>query len=146
MNAPKTDERDILNKLSDFPRIVDSKQWSRINEVFAEEIAFDYGDDGEQKGLPALLTQFRKFHDRCGAMQHLLGSIQIDVDGDNATTKAYVQARHLGKDDKANNSVDTHGEYIDRWQRFAHGWRIIRRDARWQFIVGDITILYGDDH
>lgn len=139
-----SDERIVLNRLGDFPRIVDRKQWTRAGEVFAQDVVFDYGDGREQQGIPALIAQFRKYHDRCSAMQHLLGSIQIDIDGDSAVTCAYVQARHQGKDDKANAFLDTHGEYTDRWQRRPEGWRIVRRDARWTLFMGDVSVLYDN--
>lgn len=143
MPITETDERIVLNTLGEFPRIVDRKQYSRVNEVFADDVSFDYGDGVEQQGIAALTTQFRKFHDRCSAMQHLLGSVQIDIDGNTAVTRAYVQARHQGKDDKANAFFDTHGEYTDRWERRAEGWRIVRRDATWCLFMGDVGVLYG---
>lgn len=136
------DERDILNKLNAFPRIVDGKAWDKVSEVFAEDICFDYGDGGEKQGLPALLAQFQKFHDRCSAMQHLLGSIQIDIDGDRAVTRAYVQARHQGTGATHDSIFDTHGDYTDQWQRRPDGWRIVRRDATWSLFAGDPAVLF----
>lgn len=141
LNA-NNEERTILNKLNEFPRIVDRKDWSRVAEVFAEDIAFDYGDGGEKHGLPALLTQFQTFHDRCSAMQHLIGSVQIELDGNSAITRAYVQARHQGIGDKSDAFFDTHGEYIDQWQLGSEGWRIIRRDATWSMFMGDPGVLF----
>lgn len=76
-------------------------------------------------------------------MQHLLGSIQIELAGDSATTFAYVQARHQGKGDLSKSIFDTHGEYIDRWQRGQQGWRIVRRDTRWVLFSGDESVLFG---
>lgn len=136
------DERAVLNALSEFPRIVDRNEWHRVGEVFAEDVQFNYGDGREQAGLPALLEQFRAFHDRCSAMQHLLGSVQIELDGGAAVTRAYVQARHQGKDDRSHLFFDTHGEYTDRWECRPEGWRIVRRDAKWVMFMGDPSVLY----
>ncbi len=136
------DERAILNTLCEFPRIVDRHEWHRVSEVFADDIEFNYGDGREQRGLPALLDQFQQFHERCSAMQHLLGSIQVELDGDSAVTNTYVQARHQGKDDRAHLFFDTNGEYCDRWQRRPEGWRIVRRDARWAMFMGDPSVLF----
>jgi ketosteroid isomerase-like protein len=137
-----TDERVILNALGDFARILDRKQWARIGEVFADDITFNYGDGEEQQGAAALHTQFTKYLDRCGPTQHLLGSIQVELDGETAVTRSYVQARHHGKDEKAALCFDTNGEYIDRWERRPEGWRIVRRDARWDLFMGDSSILF----
>lgn len=137
-----SDERRILNTLSEFPRVVDRNAWDRIGEVFAEDLSFNYGDDREQQGLAALLTQFRSFHDRCSAMQHLIGSVQLELNGDSAVTRAYVQARHQGQGDYAQSFYDTHGEYIDQWARRPEGWRIVRRDAHWVLSAGEPGVLF----
>jgi ketosteroid isomerase-like protein len=136
-----TDERAILNLLGDFARILDRKQWDRIPEVFAHEIAFNYGDGQEQAGIAALRLNFTRFLDRCSATQHLLGSIQIEIDGDTAISRSYVQARHQGLGDKSHAIFDTNGEYTDRWEKRAEGWRIVRRDARWDVFSGDSSVL-----
>lgn len=137
-----SDERRILNTLSEFPRVVDRNAWDRIGEVFAEDLSFNYGDGREQQGLAALLAQFRSFHDRCSAMQHLIGSVQLELDGDSAVTRAYVQARHQGAGDYAQSFYDTHGEYTDQWARRPEGWRIVRRDAHWVLSVGEPRVLF----
>jgi ketosteroid isomerase-like protein len=136
-----TDERAIQNLLGDFARILDRKQWDRIPDVFAGDVAFNYGDGQEQAGIAALRLNFTRFLDRCGPTQHLLGSIQIDINGDTAISRSYVQARHQGLGDKSHAIFDTSGEYTDRWERRAEGWRIVRRDARWDVFSGDSSVL-----
>lgn len=136
------DQRIILNALGEFARILDRKQWTRVGEVFADDITFNYGDGQEQQGAAALHEQFTKFLDHCGATQHLLGSVQLELSGDEAVTRSYVQARHQGNGDKAHLFFDTSGEYTDRWERRANGWRIVRRDARWDLFMGDPAVLF----
>jgi hypothetical protein len=109
--------------------------------VFANDITFNYGDGQEQAGIAALRLNFTRFLDRCGPTQHLLGSIQIDINGDTAISRSYVQARHQGLGDKSHAIFDTSGEYTDRWERRAEGWRIVRRDARWDVFSGDSSVL-----
>ena len=119
-----------------FARTLDERHWHRVSEVFAEDITFDYGL-GERSGMPALMENFRSHLDNCGPSQHLLGSIIIEVDGDTAESRSYVQARHQGAGDRADLWLDSNGEYIDRWERRDSGWRIVRRDARWFHQKGD---------
>jgi hypothetical protein len=136
------DERAIGVQLATLARILDTRAWDRVPEVVAPEISFDYGNDGcEEQGLDALLRNIRRYLDVCGPSQHLLGSIIIEVDGDNATSRAYVQARHQGRGDKAGALFDSNGEYVDRWERRPEGWRMVRRDARWQSHSGDPGVI-----
>jgi 3-phenylpropionate/cinnamic acid dioxygenase small subunit len=138
------DERQIIRGLGRFARILDAKNWKALPEVFAGDLTFDYGAGGEQHGIEALADQMRRFLDVCGPTQHLIGSIMVDVDGDRATSRAYVQARHQRAGDAAGPVFDSSGEYIDRWERHPEGWRIVRRDAIWAAHSGDPGVLAAD--
>ncbi|MDE2437193.1 MAG: nuclear transport factor 2 family protein, partial [Sphingomonadales bacterium] len=138
-------ERAVRDGLARFARILDCKDWAALGDVFAADVAFDYGL-GEQVGLDALSANMRRFLDTCGPSQHLIGSVAIVVDPGalGATSRAYVQARHQRPADPNGPVFDSNGEYIDRWQRRAEGWRIVRRDAVWQTQSGDPAIIWGD--
>lgn len=132
-------EEAIRAGLAHFARILDGKHWDRVDTVFASDATFDYGL-GEASGIEALVANFRRYLDRCGATQHLIGSILIELDGERATSHAYVQARHVARDPDG-RFFDSNGEYVDRWERRGEGWRIVRRDARWFMHTGDPSII-----
>jgi len=138
-------ERAVRDGLARFARVLDSKDWAALGEVFAADIAFDYGM-GEQAGMAALSANMRRFLDLCGPSQHLLGSIAVEVEpgAASATSRSYVQARHQRPDDVNGGVFDSNGEYVDRWERRAEGWRIVRRDARWLSHSGDPAIIWQD--
>ncbi len=135
------DERDIIAGLGRFARIVDGRLWDQVGEVFAETVTFNYGDGKEKAGIAALRAEFALYLDPCGPSQHLIGSIIVTLDGNRATSQAYVQARHQGAGKKAHLFLDTNGEYIDRWERRPEGWRVVRRDAHWLVSQGDYSVL-----
>ena len=136
-------ERAVRDGLARFARVLDSKDWAALGDVFAADITFDYGL-GEQAGMAALTENMRRFLDRCGPSQHLIGSITIEVgpDRNSAVSRAYVQARHQRPGDQQGPVFDTNGEYVDRWERRSTGWRIVRRDALWHTHSGDAGVLY----
>lgn len=135
------DEREITRGLSRFARVLDTKSWDALGSVFAHDLSFDYGE-GERSGIAALSEQMRRYLDICGGTQHLLGTILVDVEGDAAVSRAYVQARHQRCDDAGGAVFDSNGEYVDKWERRSEGWRIVRRDALWAAQSGDAAILY----
>ena len=136
------DERDIAVLLATLARILDSREWARVSEVVAEDMSFDYTNSGtDVQGREALLANFRQFLDVCGPSQHLLGSIIIEVDGDHALSRSYVQARHRSKDPADPRLFDSNGEYIDRWERRAEGWRMVHRRAIWASQSGDPSVI-----
>lgn len=144
MPSSSADEREILNKLGEFARILDGRRWQDVEQVFAANVSFNYGDGKEQQGIDALKSNFKTYLDPCGPSQHLLGSIQLELDADEAITRSYVQARHQGAGDKSECFFDSNGEYIDRWARQADGWRIVRRDVEWAMLMGDMGVLSGE--
>ncbi len=137
------DEREITHLLGRFARILDGRDWGAVGDVFAEDVTFNYGDGQEQSGIAAMKANFQRFLDVCGPSQHLLGSIVVTATGDTAVSRAYVQARHQGAGAKAHLFVDSNGEYVDTWERRPQSWRIVRRDAVWHMIKGDMSVLTG---
>jgi hypothetical protein len=135
------DEHEIVRALGRFARILDQKRWGDLSDVFAEDLSFDYGGTGERQGMDALRANMRRFLDCCGGTQPLIGSILVDVEGDKASSQAYVQARHQGVANLGGAIFDSNGEYVDRWERREQGWRIVRRDAIWAAHSGDPGIL-----
>jgi hypothetical protein len=138
------DERDITRALARFARIADSKKFDALAEVFAPEVLFDYGSGRLGSGLAALRALLGRHLDRCGGTQHLLGSITVDIDGDTAVSRAYVQARHQRVGDFVGPVFDSNGEYVDRWERRSDGWRVVHRTATWAANTGEAEILAGD--
>jgi 3-phenylpropionate/cinnamic acid dioxygenase small subunit len=137
------DAEALRTGLGTFARLVDGKQWSEMSQVFADDVTFDYGDQGHQSGLPGLVDTFRRYLDICGATQHFIGSIKVDVrDDGTAETRAYVQARHQGMGALAAETFDTNGEYIDAWVRRPEGWRIVNRVSRWFTTSGNAAVLF----
>ena len=136
-----SDEREIARGLALFARILDSKHWDRLGEVFSEDLTFDYGNGVRQQGMAALDQQMRQYLDTCGPTQHLIGSILIDVTGDSAVSRAYVQARHQRRDEPLGPILDATGEYVDTWTRYPQGWRISHRKAEWFLHHGDPAVI-----
>lgn len=136
-----SDEREIARGLAVFARILDSKRWDRLGEVFSETLTFDYGDGIVQQGMIALNSQMRRYLDDCGPTQHFIGSILIDVTGDSAVSQAYIQARHQRPDQPLGPILDATGEYVDTWTRSPAGWRISHRKATWFLHYGDPAVL-----
>lgn len=139
-------ERAIRDGLARFARLLDGKQWAALGDVFAADLTFDYGL-GEQAGLTALTANMRRFLDVCGRSQHLIGSVTVTIAPGalSAVSRAYVQARHQRAGDAAGPVFDSNGEYIDHWHLRPEGWRITRREAKWQAQTGDPSIIWPGD-
>ncbi len=130
----------IQNQLARFARALDQRDWAAVPTIFAADVGFDYGE-GERQGLEALCAQFRRYLDQCGPTQHLLGSLWLEVNGETAQSRAYVQARHQGTGARARLLFDSHGDYHDRWEKRGATWLIVRRDVHWLIQCGDPAVI-----
>lgn len=135
------DEKAIEKMLARFSRIIDDRRWEALADVFATDLSFDYGEGSEKQGLAALQETMARYLGACGGTQHLLGNILVELNGDRATSRTYVQARHQRPGDAAGPIFDSNGEYVDDWERGSGGWRIVRRRVSWMTHSGDPAIL-----
>ncbi len=131
------DEKEISDQLSRFVRMLDNRQIDNFGEIFAENITFDYAEGVDRHGLQELKNRVSGFLANCGPTHHLLGSLLIEVNGDKAISKSYIQSRHQGLGERATLFFDANGEYIDEWERQQTGWRIVKRLAVSMFQKGN---------
>lgn len=134
------DERAIYRQLCRFAEAMDRREWDKLDTVMLEDAEGDYGI-GRRVGRAAIIAEMRSFLDDCGPTQHLLANVIIDVDGDEATSSAYVADMHVGLADKADLTFRTLGDYHDRWVRTDAGWRIAERVKHNRAHVGSMAVL-----
>lgn len=70
----------------------------------------------------------------CKATQHLLGQVNIDIEGDIAFGEAYFQAYHrMENEDGEENDFVLFGRYIDRYEKRNGVWKIAHRSMLCDF-------------
>jgi hypothetical protein len=144
MTHPDVDElraeRDIERQLVRFARAMDDRRWDVLAEILFEDATGDYGA-GTVSGGDAIIGLIRSFLEACGPTQHLLGSIEVDVNGRTATSRAYVSDVHLGVGDRGHLSYSTLGDYHDRWEHDGAQWRLRHRTKHHRGQVGTMAVF-----
>ena len=133
-------EREITRQLIRFSRAMDARDWAALDAITVDDIQADLGA-GELSGRGAMVNNMRSFLDACGPTQHLLGNIIIEVDGDTATSEAYVSDMHLGTGERSGESFSTLGDYHDHWRRLNGRWLMTRRRKLNHAVLGNIDVL-----
>lgn len=134
------DERAIYRQLVRFARAMDERDWDALDELTTEDVTADLGA-GTLTGRTALVTNMRTFLDDCGPTQHLLGNVLVEVEGERASSRAYVSDMHLGTGERAGATFSTLGDYHDHWIKRDEGWRLCHRTKHNRGLVGDIGVL-----
>ncbi|OYD66876.1 nuclear transport factor 2 family protein [Rhodococcus sp. OK302] len=133
-------EREITRSISQFARAMDARDWDELHRIMTPDATAELGT-GTLSGPAEVVTAIRSFLDECGPTQHLIGNVLVDVDGDRATSRAYVSDMHLGTGSKAHLNFATLGDYHDSWARVDGTWRMTHRTKHSHGIRGSIEVL-----
>jgi uncharacterized protein (TIGR02246 family) len=92
---------------------------------FAEDGIGNYW--GKFQGRKEIAARLSKILDRFSATSHHLSNVSIQLDGDQATSMAYVYAFHRMAD--TNDPMHYWGRWVDRLVRLDEGWRFAEREV-----------------
>ena len=132
------DQQDISALLIQYGCALDNRDWDALAGVFSADAQVEYGSLGLFEGPSAIVAVARAFIESCGATQHLIGNIRINVEGNQAQAQCYVQATHAAQQTQDPRLMTLWGEYRDQLVRSDNGWVIIKRSLHIQHVHGDI--------
>jgi hypothetical protein len=140
MSDHQEDYREIRSVLIRYASALDKKQYDRLDQVFVPEATANYIGLASLEGLDSIIELVSGVLDRCGNTQHLLGNMEIILQGDRARASCYLQAIHVGLGDYSGQVYTVWGEYRDQLVRTAAGWRISHRELAVLHETGDIGL------
>lgn len=120
-----SDREDIIDVLVRYATGIDRRDWDTFRTVFTADCALDYGDIGTWDGVDAVTEFMTQAHAMAGHTLHRITNVAVDVDGDTATARSYVDALIMAADNAS--GVNAAGFYDDELVRTAAGWRLARR-------------------
>jgi 3-phenylpropionate/cinnamic acid dioxygenase small subunit len=123
--SEQEDRQDIADVLVRYATGIDRRDWPLFRTVFTDDCELDYGVIGAWKGVDAVADFMEKVHASAGHTLHRLSNQVIEVDGDRALARTYIDALIMVGDEGA--GVNGVGFYDDEIVRTPDGWRISRR-------------------
>jgi 3-phenylpropionate/cinnamic acid dioxygenase small subunit len=136
------DERDIRNVAFRYCRALDTKDWALLDEVFLPDATGELGTPTTLVGLDAIRARIRKALEHLDDSQHLVGNHEIDVSGDTATHRCYLQAQHIRAGAVGSPHYIVAGRYEDRLARTPDGWRIAHRTLVVMWTEGNVVVAH----
>jgi hypothetical protein len=118
-----------------YARLLDLDQPHAVaHEVFAEEAIDDRGRIPVSVGRAAIEEMFTRALKQFADTAHVISNVEIDLNGDEATSSTYVTAWHWN-DDGSDTTVRPAdfaliAVYEDALRRTPEGWRISHRKIR----------------
>ena len=135
------DELDIGRSIVAIARAMDDRDWSVVTGIARADVIWNLGEGVVARSAAEAVALMSEFLGRCGATQHLIGDVVVDVSGDVATSRAYIADLHVGVGEHAGEVFRTFGDYHDEWMRTEDGWRLSRRDKSHVAMIGDPAVV-----
>lgn len=128
------DRTRISERLFAFARALDSRDWDVYVDGYADGGELDLPDpmgSGRIVVPRAGLREFVQGLGRYGATHHLSANHQIEIDGDRATSRSYLQAVHVRQ--RPDDHWTGGGWYDCEYVRTAAGWKFtkVRLSIAW---------------
>ena len=132
------DRIEIQELLHLYAEMVDRREWTKMDRIFALEATIDYTSTGGQKGpFRETLAWLDRALESWPINLHVVSNLIIEFDGDTAHTRCYYHAPMGRSTPDGHQFVITNGgRYVDKMIRTADGWRIVER-------VCEQTVMQG---
>jgi hypothetical protein len=137
------DEREIVRVALRYCQALDTKDWALLGDVFLQDATARLGGPSELTGLVAITERIRTALQSLDESQHLVGNHEVDLDGDAATHRCYLQAQHVRTAATGSPNYIVAGRYEDRFVRTEQGWRIAERALVVMWTEGNLTVSRG---
>ncbi len=138
------DQRDVRDLLHRYAHALDEKDWALLETCFTEDAVAIYGEAiGRVEGFDAIAGACRAALGSLDSSQHMISNCEIEIDGDTAKARCYVQAQHTKAGTPGGDNFTIGGTYRDDIVRTADGWRIRERDLTMLWQEGNQAVLGG---
>ncbi|MCC7076000.1 MAG: nuclear transport factor 2 family protein [Acidimicrobiia bacterium] len=128
----------------DYAVAVDTRDWETFAALWVPDAHIDYTSAGGIAGNPAEVTAWLAEAMRGFAMtQHSTSTHQVRLDGDTASGRLNVLARHGIDVDGEMLFLDVGGWYEDAYVRTTDGWRFSARTEHTLFFDGDFAARHS---
>jgi hypothetical protein len=128
------DRAAIDDQLARYCRAIDTGEWDLLDAIFTPDAILDYTSSGGIRGTYGEVKPWlAKVLPLFAVRQHYVTNREIAIDGDRATSVAYLyNPMGMRRDDGSLQLFFVGGTYRDRWVRTGDGWRIVERvETEW---------------
>lgn len=119
---------------------LDAKDWALLASCFGPDPVFVH-PGGRLEGFEAILGRTSAALDPLDATQHLLGNIDVAIDGATGRATTYFHAQHVRAGTPGGDLYVIAGRYEDAVVRTDAGWRIRERVQSYLWRSGNRAVV-----
>jgi len=124
MTEPIADRLAVQDVMTRYATGVDTRDMALFESCFAEDVVVAGFAREPLHGRAAWMAFARVALERFGPTEHLIGNHVVNIDGDAATMRSYVQATHVLAAD-ARRTLTLWATYHDVLRRDGDSWLIV---------------------
>lgn len=128
MNELNRDYIEIIETKYRYAYGIDLKDWELYRSIFLDEITMDFssysGQPGQTQSADDWVASCKMLFEGLDATQHQMSNPMVEIDGDEARLRMYIQAEHFLLNSSGSDSYALGGYYDDRLVRTDSGWKL----------------------
>lgn len=132
------DRQAIVDLTVAYTFALDTKEWDALDDVFLPDATAFLTE--ELTGRDAIKARIRRALEQLDISQHMISNHRIEIDGDRATGRCYLQAQHVREAAPGPPNFIVAGSYDDRFVRTPEGWRIEHRVLTIMWTEGNAAV------
>ncbi len=118
----------IVRPVYEYAYGIDTRDWALYRSIFTDDIEMDFssynGNPRSAMKADDWVAGCRTLFTGLDATQHSMSNPLVDMEGDHARCRMYMQAEHFLKNDQGSDGFVLGGYYDDRLVRTEEGWKI----------------------
>jgi 3-phenylpropionate/cinnamic acid dioxygenase small subunit len=122
------DYQAVVQRVYEYAYGIDTRDWRWYRSIFTDVIRMDFssynGAPAAEMAADQWVANCRVLFTGLGATQHSMSNPLVEVDGDRARCRMYMQAEHFLSNDQGSDGFVLGGYYDDALARTDGGWRI----------------------
>jgi hypothetical protein len=124
---------------------IDARRWAELRALFADEVETDYtslfGGQVQRQGGDVLIETWRKLLSPLRATQHLLGPVEVRLEGPRARAECHVRGYHYLEGLPGGPEWMVAGHYLFELVEAAGQWRIAKMTLQAYYQTGNRNLL-----
>lgn len=135
------DRSDIIDVTHAYCWALDRNEWHELDDVFLADATAQLGGH-TASSLDEIKQICSSALSPLDDSQHIVATHQVSIEGDKATSRCYLHAQHIRRDDAGEHHFVVAGRYEDDLVRTASGWRIKHRTLTTMWVDGDRSTVW----
>lgn len=141
MRAITDDYIEVLRLTNLYALSLDTRDWNGLRSVFIDDAVMEFHGLGKRQGIDNIVAVCASALEPLHTSQHLIGTQDATITGDQATSISYFQAQHVVNSETGPTNYTVAGTYRDQLKRTSDGWRIVYRIQEVTWTDGDPEVL-----